>query len=242
MGSAQVDSLGPLCVACNYPLRGLSEDRCPECGRAFDPRDAMTMNVGRSLSGWHRFWLRPPGRVFHALVVLGALVTLAAGSAPGAYLVLILVLLPLWFALGTWWGMRVLAFFATSFFRRQPLRWHHYRWVWWVTAPLIVIMTVGALRLNIPMRATFRLSRPALERVAQDALAGKAVAGHSWIGLYPIQKIKVDGDRVHFYLEHTAFFDTYALTYSPDFAPVAHDGDLSHRHLRGPWYVRCERF
>lgn len=28
----------PICIACGYDLRGLTEPRCPECGTAFDPR------------------------------------------------------------------------------------------------------------------------------------------------------------------------------------------------------------
>jgi hypothetical protein len=30
------------CLACGYDLRGLPENRCPECGRAFDPGDSAT--------------------------------------------------------------------------------------------------------------------------------------------------------------------------------------------------------
>lgn len=30
------------CLTCHYDLRKLTERRCPECGRAFDPDDAST--------------------------------------------------------------------------------------------------------------------------------------------------------------------------------------------------------
>lgn len=30
------------CLQCRYPLRGLSEHRCPECGKRFDPADPKT--------------------------------------------------------------------------------------------------------------------------------------------------------------------------------------------------------
>jgi hypothetical protein len=33
-----------LCIGCNYPLRGLTEPRCPECGRPFDLVDRETFN------------------------------------------------------------------------------------------------------------------------------------------------------------------------------------------------------
>jgi hypothetical protein len=30
------------CLSCNYDLRNLPDNRCPECGREFDPNDAST--------------------------------------------------------------------------------------------------------------------------------------------------------------------------------------------------------
>lgn len=34
-----------LCLKCAYDLRGLSEQRCPECGQPFDPADATTYMI-----------------------------------------------------------------------------------------------------------------------------------------------------------------------------------------------------
>ena len=51
------------CVQCNYALRGLSEFRCPECGRAFDPARPLTMNLGRRPGPFARAALRPMGRL-----------------------------------------------------------------------------------------------------------------------------------------------------------------------------------
>lgn len=33
------------CRRCQYPLRGLTEPRCPECGREFDPENPKTYHV-----------------------------------------------------------------------------------------------------------------------------------------------------------------------------------------------------
>ena len=33
------------CKTCHYSLSGLSEHRCPECGRAFDPNDPNTVEL-----------------------------------------------------------------------------------------------------------------------------------------------------------------------------------------------------
>ena len=35
------------CLHCNYPLRGLPEPRCPECGNGFDPHDPRTYRARR---------------------------------------------------------------------------------------------------------------------------------------------------------------------------------------------------
>jgi hypothetical protein len=37
------------CLGCGYALRGLSSRHCPECGRAFDPADPMTMRTPERL-------------------------------------------------------------------------------------------------------------------------------------------------------------------------------------------------
>src|SRR5438132_7543943 len=50
-----------LCLGCNYPLRGLPESRCPECGRVFDPREPWTMNAGRPMGRVASFWFSPVG-------------------------------------------------------------------------------------------------------------------------------------------------------------------------------------
>ena len=42
------------CPSCKYDLQNLTEHRCPECGREFDPNDASTFLIHRSRA---RFWI-----------------------------------------------------------------------------------------------------------------------------------------------------------------------------------------
>lgn len=42
------------CIGCGYRLHGLTQDRCPECGRSFDPDDWRTFHHGQRLQ---RRWL-----------------------------------------------------------------------------------------------------------------------------------------------------------------------------------------
>lgn len=53
------------CQRCAYPLDGLGENRCPECGRPFDPEDSETFDGPRARIG-HR-------HLIAALVGLGVL-------------------------------------------------------------------------------------------------------------------------------------------------------------------------
>lgn len=63
------------CWECGYALRGLESRRCPECGRAFDPGDPATMNMGRAVGGWAQRLMRPPGWPMYALVVVAVVVS-----------------------------------------------------------------------------------------------------------------------------------------------------------------------
>lgn len=55
-----------LCRECNYPLRGLSENRCPECGHPFDPSDPWTMNTGRPMPKFAWRLVLPVGPLIRA--------------------------------------------------------------------------------------------------------------------------------------------------------------------------------
>ena len=58
--AAGADSASQHCVHCGYDLRGLSENRCPECGQAFDPGDPPPADVPwlhrREIGAWTGFW------------------------------------------------------------------------------------------------------------------------------------------------------------------------------------------
>ena len=77
-------SLTMFCRSCNYDLRAVPVNRCPECGTTFDPRDALTYRkTRRSLvlagSATLLIWLllTAPFFAFAGLlgVILGALLS-----------------------------------------------------------------------------------------------------------------------------------------------------------------------
>ena len=68
------------CLDCGYDLRGLPKNRCPECGREFDPEDCRTYVDGDSLFKSNPLW--------SALI--------AAGASLGGILGLVFLLNPSW--------------------------------------------------------------------------------------------------------------------------------------------------
>jgi hypothetical protein len=60
------------CKTCHYSLENLTgpPHRCPECGRAFDPNDASTVEWHHWLIGSWLFWFLLPLSPFGLLVLL----------------------------------------------------------------------------------------------------------------------------------------------------------------------------
>src|SRR3954466_3555472 len=61
-----VAALDPTCDACGYDLRGIGSDRCPECGRWFDPTGRLASRLprrGRGFLGASRSYVKTAWRV-----------------------------------------------------------------------------------------------------------------------------------------------------------------------------------
>lgn len=71
------------CIACGYPLRALSSNRCPECGRTFDPANPRTMIFGRPLRPWQQLLLRPVSWPAITLALLATLGLVYLSGWPG---------------------------------------------------------------------------------------------------------------------------------------------------------------
>ncbi len=59
-----------VCLGCGYSLRGLPEERCPECGRSFSWNDATTYRVQKAASSRCWFDIAIQGSLILATVLL----------------------------------------------------------------------------------------------------------------------------------------------------------------------------
>lgn len=113
------------CLFCDYDLRGLTRDICPECGRSFDPMNPATFNLKRGRT-----------RLRRRIRLLGALCLLAMigyGAAPR--------------------GIRVATVFfhckrcgGEWTFRREELKpgpWLPIRWPGWTTQQFVPAATTA---------------------------------------------------------------------------------------------------
>ncbi len=94
-------SLTMFCRSCNYDLRAVPVDRCPECGTTFDPRDALTYRKTR------RSLVLAALATFLILVLLTLLATplFAYGGLVVAFAGALILSTPLTFLVFFWSGL-----------------------------------------------------------------------------------------------------------------------------------------
>jgi hypothetical protein len=230
-----------LCLDCDYPLRGLATPRCPECGRAFDPNDSWTMNVGRPMRRALRWLLRPPGRWTVAAAIVAAAVVVSDGNPGPTKWNRTELGLVLWAVIGIAWAARSLLRQAVARVYRQRLRYDPAAARRKVVAQWLFVVSVLCVYSGLPSYVRFFVLRPGLERVARAQLTapsgGPPVAPASWLGL------SFRGGRM---CPHAVWFDhgyrtigygPHRFGYSPQ-GPCRNNGKFV--HLFGSWYVAFE--
>ena len=224
-----------LCTGCNYALRGLSEPRCPECGRPFDPDDFSTMNLGRPLNRVARFLLRPTGRwayAGHAVVTAWGL-WLSTFMASRAYLA-VLFLFPL--------GLLALACLVRRSLRGAAITRYQqpevlrgvdralYRRMWkWLWIVMLLIVT------RLPAYGVWFASRPWMDRLGEKVMNDPTHAPLppvQWAGLYRADASCVRGGACRFYLTPGVAFG--AVSYQ---RYDQNGDDQFSEPLGGGWYV-----
>jgi hypothetical protein len=157
------------CIDCDFDLERISEPRCPECGRGFDPQDGGTF-IGPGHTRFSRRLAQAPGWPMFVLAAAGAILLLDAGIGPGVSIgrELMAVLVCIGFGL-----LFLIRLIACLFIRtvlpalRSPagamvlLRW--------LAPPAIVGLAFLLVGLDVPRAVAFALDRGVLEAFAQGA-------------------------------------------------------------------------
>ena len=108
-----------LCLECNYALHGLLENRCLDCGRAFDPDDPDTMNMGQPTGRRVRALLRLPTTRLIGVTIVASIAMLIAFVPPGSYVLPILPLLLVWIVVGLRWFVGCSLFYLIAWHVRH---------------------------------------------------------------------------------------------------------------------------
>jgi hypothetical protein len=115
-------------------------------------------------------------------------------------------------------------------FIARPRRSRH--WFW----PCLFVVGFGTrfmIQSEIPMKVAFRVSRPALDRMADAALIDPENANllaDRWAGLYQIRAVEVIGNTVVLYLD--GFSGQYGFARVPGYMGdyIYNDGDANNPH------------
>jgi hypothetical protein len=237
------------CLTCHYPLRELTVNRCPECGREFDPDDPATMYLGRGVPGRiFRFLMRPPGWQMHAAVAIAAALLLISGSVPGTFGDLLATGAFCGTVLAVLWFIRfVIAIdYNTLSFKEAAIRRR------WLTTPAVVVVTILLLWVQAPLHVTFWLSESAMNRMARDVMKSPIGKGkpNGWIGLYPATGIQRIEGGMQFSIRRLGYLpstpgsdgkESWGFAYYPD-GPPPDSYYLEYVHFGGPWYLCISRW
>jgi len=166
------------CIDCKYALRGLHENRCPECGRAFDPADRSTFLCGPTMGSW-RSLAKPPS-IWECAVasVLSVLLIAGAGVFPinGSMLATISHF-ACFFGGGIILLIFVVRFVSTVYDQKRrrlaksPIA--NVSRIRWCFVPSLLFVVASIAIYPWPLWIRFKMSQSALEAAVEDCLAGK---------------------------------------------------------------------
>ena len=226
------------CWGCGYSLRGLGENRCPECGRGFEPRDRRSFRYDGSRRWWVDWLTSPPMLFMIWLQVFWALASMVALSVPGEVGERTIRLLLAGFAMGLVWLIRALVALLVY------ARWHAIvqpapgRLRRWAVFPIIVCVCWVMLYAAVPIRVRFLASLPWLNEAATATdMETLTWAKTKWVGLFPIDKVDRLPNGVQMRIEGSGrAMSWWGLAYSTTPLPARTRCDL-YWPLWGDWYV-----
>jgi hypothetical protein len=232
-----IDSRSPseegFCLKCRYPLRGLPEPRCPECGTVFHPNDRHTFLVAgqRPIGPTARWLYRPPGRVFRFICVFVALLAFLSGISPGCILPFALLSAFLFPILMGIWTLRLVISLSVAFWYKPPMGGMKsaLAWVW---PPGVFLLAIILYILNVPLYFGFVVNKPFLDRLSARVAANPtSVLTDRMVGLYPVDQIIEVGKGVRIRVRG----GDGGLGYFPQ-APPTGSNEIEYVRFWGDWY------
>jgi hypothetical protein len=221
-------SSNAVCLGCGYPLRGLSQAVCPECGRAFDPEDPKSFRDRGVRPRWPSFADAPPN--WQLIVLAGlTLMYLYWSSQPGG----LSAALSFGACLVVPFGLAILATLAIDFVGRvlavrasrrraalDRVRPRRKGWWRWAVLPVCLAMVVSAAELSWPLRVRFHLSKPSFVQAVQQIEAGIDPGSlPKRIGLFPVTYIHLYEDGAIFFRTGSSGWDSVGVAYRPSDLP-----------------------
>jgi len=164
------------------------------------------------------------------MVAVLAAATLVAFSPPGGYFIIIVLGFWVWLVVGLTWLGRFIGNVAVQ--RPIGIR----GWTTWLVAPVIVLVSAGAIHQDIPLVLRFRISEPAMTRFAKHTLVEPTGNPPDRVGLYKVGRVEMLDGGVGFTVAGAGIVDESGFAYSPQ-GPPAEGGGNSYEHLGGDWYL-----
>jgi hypothetical protein len=243
--------LGSRCFHCEYDLRSLPQNVCPECGNAFDPQNPFTYIHPALLTRWRTKWLRRalrPPPLFDCLVIAAAAgFVIVRSSSPGwPYILLSSSITKDGLGPGFWvpflflLGLIPFVNFIRRGRARRKLRHlglrysmaHERRW------PLMFglsVILLAALAYPWPLWIRFAASLSDLQHVVA---ANQIRREPSRIGLFHVQKFRIySSGVVLFVIERDHDQREHGIAFAPRHTSAPGYPYWNSRRLGGHWWI-----
>jgi len=209
------------CKTCNYLLRQLENNVCPECGRAFDPKDRSTYYVQPRERSWRDDASPPP--TWHLWVFLAAALLYIHGAsfplAPNFFLpcllqIALVVSAPVILVL---YLRRIIACYKLRSDDLPPPKDVARPRRNWFGLPCLIAAIITVNIYNWPYALRWSISKPAFDRVVKSILSGEpAPKTPCWIGAYRVKQIDALPDEGVIDFVTGQSFDACGVEYSLD--------------------------
>lgn len=223
----------PRCLGCDYVLNGLVENRCPECGRSFNPQDPSTFYAGPTPEKWMRLWSEPPRKTLNRCACVIAALFLIQGVVPGGLSIVPLLCAFAGALLILIWLFRMLIRFALrrkyGCAAQSPTRW--------LVIPTAFAAVAVSSAAQFPLRVGFWFSRPSLDALAVEVASSPASSFEPrWVGIYRVNEIHRTSSGVVMTVVGAGFRDTLGFAFSSVAVPPTLSVE-AYSPLSGGWSV-----